>query len=204
MGDFFEQFDRVPVQQKVLLLLFVLGAIAAAFYVTIYTSLADEIVSKRNQVQKADERLAELRALEGDIERIRKDIDGLCERQASFLAKLPDAPEYETLVKAIDSQARLAGLTVEQQNPKPQVKAANYTTIPVEMAVRGSYDQIADFLYFLGRQQRIINVSDIDLGAAAARKGSATGMAPTLSAKFTIKTYFADAKTQSGGAACKK
>ena len=38
----------------------------------------------------------------------------------------------------------------------------NYTTVRVRVELKGTYDEVADFFYFIGRQQRIVNV-DIEL-----------------------------------------
>jgi hypothetical protein len=99
----------------------------------------------------------------------------------------------------------------------------NYSTIPVELKLEGTYDQISDFFYFIGRQQRIVNVSDIELARPANQSnwivvGNAgqadegvgdwfydTGEGPTapiLDVQCTLRTYFADTSAAAGGEAC--
>jgi type IV pilus assembly protein PilO len=165
MGEFLEQLDRIPTSQKILLLLLLSAGVVVAFYLLVYSSLEDEIAQTQQRISQTQDQRAEMKAQSNDISRLKSEIKGLCERQSTFLEKLPPRAEVGTLLQSIHQQAQLVGLQIERFENDDEIPSANYTTIPVKMNIRGTYDQIADFYYFIGRQQRIVNVKNISLSA---------------------------------------
>jgi type IV pilus assembly protein PilO len=165
MGEFLEQLDRIPTSQKILLLLLLSAGVVVAFYLLVYSSLEDEIAQTQQRISQTQDQRAEMKAQSNDISRLKSEIKGLCERQSTFLEKLPPRAEVGTLLQSIHQQAQLVGLQIERFENDDEIPSANYTTIPVKMNIRGTYDQIADFYYFIGRQQRIVNVKNISLMA---------------------------------------
>lgn len=221
MSDFLDQFDKVPLSQKLLLQILLMLGIFVAYFFVFQTKIEEEIDREHNRARTLSDQRAELHAGTDDIERIREDIRELCERQETFLEKLPPREEVPSLLQSINQQAELTGLVIQTFQRNANVPGANYTTIPVAMELEGTYDQISDFFYFIGRQQRIVNVSNISLdlpqrgggwrlteGQASADELDwflATGAElgpPTLSVSCTLKTYFADAAAITGGEAC--
>jgi type IV pilus assembly protein PilO len=218
MGDFLEQFDKVPASQKVLLLLLLAAGIFVAFYLLLYSPAEDQIREQQERVDSLTQQRAELQTSQGALEQVRADITELCQRQGSFMEKLPPRAEVPGLLQAIQQQARVSQLSIERFTREDDVPMPNYTQIPVSMEVVGTYDKIADFFYYVGRLERIVNVSDITISmprggsgwssygdrnlvhaSAAMRGGRAPVGPPTLNVTFQISTYFADA-TASGGA----
>lgn len=207
MGEFLEQLDRIPTSQKILLLLLLSAGVVVAFYLLVYSSLEDEIAQTQQRISQTQDQRAEMKAQSGDISRLKSEIKGLCERQSTFLEKLPPRAEVGTLLQSIHQQAQLVGLQIERFENEDEVPSANYTTIPVKMNIRGTYDQIADFYYFIGRQQRIVNVKNISLSSD---KGGSTatidvvsvaasvGLGPAASVGRTNAAV--DAATSQGGA----
>lgn len=171
MGEFLEQLDRIPTSQKILLLLLLSAGVVVAFYLLVYSALEDTIAQTQQRISQTQDQRAEMKAQSNDISRLKGEIKVLCERQSTFLEKLPPRAEVGTLLQSIHQQAQLVGLQIERFENDDEVPSANYTTIPVKMNIRGTYDQIADFYYFIGRQQRIVNVKNISL---TADKGGST------------------------------
>lgn len=165
MGEFLEQLDRIPTSQKILLLLLLSAGVVVAFYLLVYSALEDSIAQTQQRISQTQDQRAEMKAQSNDITRLKGEIKGLCERQSTFLEKLPPRAEVGTLLQSIHQQAQLVGLQIERFEHDDEVPSANYTTIPVKMNIRGTYDQVADFYYFIGRQQRIVNVKNISLSA---------------------------------------
>ncbi len=221
MGDFLEQLDKVPNSQKVLLLLLLLAGLFVGFYLLLYSPIVEEIQQASNQTQELNRTRAELLANSDDVERIRADIAELCQRQASFMEKLPPRAEIPSLLQSIHQQAQFVGLSIERFQRNDDVPGVRYTRIPVQMEVRGTYDQVSDFFYFIGRQQRIVNVSDIALEVQREanpwrtteaiarstpefmRQRAAIGP-PTLNVRCEVSTYYATAGASAGGEVCAK
>jgi type IV pilus assembly protein PilO len=215
-----EKFDEIPASQKLLLLLLVAVGVFVGFYLGLYSTLEEELESETSRAQALATRRAELVSSQDDIERIRREIAALCARQGSVLERLPARAEVPSLLQSIHQQARLVGLDIEQFERKDDAPGASYTRIPVAMRVQGTYDQIADFFYFIGRQQRIVNVRDIRMSivrtnnpwratAVSSNEGlpdflreRATIGSPPLSVTCEVSTYYADQAAAAGGDAC--
>lgn len=221
MGDFLEQFDKVPASQKVLLLLLLTAGIFVAFYLLLYSPAEEQIRAQQERVNTLTQQRAELQTSQGALEQVRADIMELCQRQGTFMEKLPPRAEIPGLLQAIQQQARVSQLQMERFERADDIPLANYTQIPVQMEITGSYDKIADFFYYVGRLERIVNVSDISIrmpsqgggwssygdrsmsGANAAMRGNRALIGPpTLNVKCEISTYFADAATAGGVEIC--
>lgn len=210
MGEFLEQLDRIPTSQKILLLLLLAAGVVVAFYLLVYSSLEDSIAQTQQRISAAQDQRAEMKAQSNDIARLKSEIKGLCDRQSTFLEKLPPRAEVGTLLQSIHQQAQLVGLQIERFENDDEVVAPNYTTIPVKMNIRGTYDQVADFFYFIGRQQRIVNVKNIDLATDKASSSATIDGAPVPAGQgltaaaanaSTAKTDAALAGTPAAGAA---
>jgi type IV pilus assembly protein PilO len=223
MSDFLDQFDKVPNSQKLLLLVLLMFGIGVGYFFLFQSEIEAQIEAERDRYEMLSNQSAQLRAGAHDIDRIRGEIEDLCERQSTFLEKLPPAEEIPSLLQSINQQAELTGLAIQVFERKMVVPGPNYSTIPVELKLEGTYDQISDFFYFIGSAQRIVNVSEISLRAmdgGAANwtvrggghvedgdegwfydTGDGPG-APRLDVECTLRTYFADTSAVAGGEAC--
>lgn len=221
MSDFLDQFDKVPLSQKVILLIVLMAAIYVGYYFAFDQKLAEEIEAQKRSIRELSEKKAELQAGADDLERLEKEIDVLCVRQESFLEKLPPAEEVPALLQAINQQGSLTGLVVKSFELQEKEPGPNYTTIPVAMTLEGTYDEIADFFYYIGRQQRIVNVADIQISTKVwinpwSQQHGARGVthdfandrdevgAPDLEVRCRLQTYFTDAAKAGGNEICKK
>ena len=199
MGDLLVQLDKIPTSQKMLLLLLLAVGIFVLFYLLLYSGLEEQIASAKTRINTLQDKRAELKAQSGDIDHLKTEIQELCQRQSSFIEKLPPRAEVGSLLQSIHQQAQLVGLQIDRFERKEDVPSTNYTTIPVEMRIQGTYDQIADFFYFVGRQQRVVNVRDISLTSKDADNQIGP---PRLQVSCEVSTYYTDLSTQKGGEAC--
>jgi type IV pilus assembly protein PilO len=219
MSDFLDQFDKVPLSQKVLLLVLLgLGVFVAYFFLfrqDIETQLADQ----NRRLQDLSNQRAELNASVEDVDRIQEEIEELCSRQEAFLDKLPPRAEIPSLLSDINQQGQLSGLEIQEFRRLQMLPGPNYNTVPVSVRLKGSYDEIADFFYFVGRQQRIVSVNNISIAGEPnvnpwrvtemdgrglmdfARDREEIGP-PELSVNCTLRTYYTSAATFAGGEIC--
>lgn len=219
MGELLEQLDKVPTSQKVLLLLLLCAGLFVAFYLLIYSPQVEQLQQEANRTQELNRTRAELLANTDDVNRIRAEIAELCQRQSTFMERLPPRAEIPSLLQSIHQQAQFVGLQIERFQRDDDVPGARYTQIPVQMEVIGSYDQVSDFFYFIGRQQRIVNVSDISLRIQTTAnpwrvterdsratpefmRNRATLGPPQLRVTCEVSTYYAQSGNTVGGDAC--
>ena len=77
--------------------------------------------------------------------------------------KLPKSAEIPSLLQRIHNQAKTAGLEIQRFERRNDAPQDFYVEIPVAMELSGTYDELANFFYYVGRMTRIVNVRGISL-----------------------------------------
>jgi type IV pilus assembly protein PilO len=134
------------------------------------TALEDELQAKRTKSNARAEFERELQLLTGQV------------RQAE--ARLPDEREIASLLSNIASNARAVGLDLTLFRNRQESYADFYARVPVEMTMRGTYHELAQFLDRVKRLDRIVNVSDI-----AIRQPDVRGDLVLVDASCTATTF---------------
>lgn len=133
-------------------------------------ALQTELTAKRAKSDAREEFERELAQLTGQV------------RQAE--ARLPDEREIANLLSNIASNARAVGLDLTLFRNRPESYADFYARVPVEMHMRGTYHELAQFLDRVKRLDRIVNVSDI-----AIRQPTVQGDLVLVEASCTATTF---------------
>lgn len=219
MSEVLDYFNKVSLPQKLLLLILLALGVFVGYFFIFKAEVDGAIAQKRQTEAELTQRRAELAAGVDDIDRVREEITDLCSRQDAFLDKLPPAAEIPSLLSAINQQGQLSGLDISRFVREEAMPGPNYTTVRVRVELKGTYDEVADFFYFIGRQQRIVNVGDIELKVVEwvnpwrTTETSGRGIEgfaldrddigpPELEVGCTLRTYYTNAADFGGGEIC--
>lgn len=205
MSDILDQFERIPGPQKLLILIGLMGGIALAFYFIIWTSQNEEIANAYSDIEAAFERQARLLADAENIERLRAEVEQLCQWQQVFMERLPSERGISQLLRSIQQQSQLTGVEISSSRIGADARGQQYTTVPLTIQMTGTYDEVSEFFYFLGRQPRIVNVRNIRLTAARGRRTASadgTSAGTPLNVTFNLATYYTDPGSVQGVEAC--
>jgi type IV pilus assembly protein PilO len=85
-------------------------------------------------------------------------------------AQLPDKKELPNLLKTISALGNESGLKFQLFRPLPEVPKEFYAEIPVEIKVVGGYHAVASFFYKVGMLDRIVNITNVEMGKAREEK----------------------------------
>ena len=99
---------------------------------------------------------------------------------------IPSAEELPDLLDAISTEARRTGVDLSLIQPTGAEVAEFYTRSTYDLAVIGSYHQIADFLTRVGSLPRIITPIGLNV---TVQEGELRNGNPRLEARFAIETY---------------
>jgi type IV pilus assembly protein PilO len=187
MNDFVDKFNAVPLAQRVFGLILVMVLIVAGAYFALLEPLSVEIASqeqKLSQLQREKERLEQLKRNRAIV------LAQLEKLKAQLLIaqeKLPQDAEIPSLLQRIHNQGKTAGLDINKFKRLPDRPQQFYVEIPVEMELRGTYDELANFLYYVGRMTRIVNVNNLDM--TRVNKGLVPDGELTIKAQGTTFRY---------------
>jgi type IV pilus assembly protein PilO len=112
-------------------------------------TLQTEYDAKRAKSNARDEFAKELQQLGASV------------KQAE--ARLPDEREIADVLANVASSARAVGLDITLFRPKSETYSTFYANVPVEMTMRGTYHELAQFLDRVRQLDRIVNVGEIGM-----------------------------------------
>ena len=96
-----------------------------------------------------------------NLDRARAEVAKLNGDLGSAIAQLPDTKEIPDLLSNISSLGRESGLDIIQFKQRPEQFEDFYAAVPVDILVRGTYNQVTTFFDKVSRMARIVNVTSV-------------------------------------------
>lgn len=158
-----EQLFDLPRTQRILYFAGFLALLLFLYFFLFYWPRSQQLAEKREAINSSLLQRDRLSALAANLEKAREEVRELNARLKEAAAQLPDEKEIPDLLSSISSLGRESGLEVLLFRLKPETLQDFYAEVPVEMAARGGYHQVAVFFDKVRRMDRIINIADITL-----------------------------------------
>lgn len=161
-----------PAGQKLALLVLVLGAIAGGFYYYVAQPKLDLIASLQGEVGKLE---AEIQTNTVKVKHLDELIAANQQLEIELARKkerLPPEDEAVTLLKQLSDLAIRLGLDIKLWKPGNQIEDPSklFLRLPVSVEVAGGYHTAALFFDRIKNLPRIMNVSDLRMGAPKPEK----------------------------------
>jgi len=172
--------------------------LAAAVHYAWLRGVNQDIERKTVELKGLQDEIAKGRSAERKLSQFREEVKRLELELAKLLQILPSARNTEDLIKRIEALTRQGDFTLKRFTPGEPAAKEFYSEYPIDIALEGTYHNLALFFDRMSRFSRIINVEDLKVGALD-RPGKSIG------ANFTAKTfiYTGDENAPAGGAAGK-
>ncbi len=163
----------IPLEKKfkvaIALLLFILPIVL--FYFLWFqpqqeknSQLSNQRTTLKRDLQKAKTKAANRGKLQAEL-------NATEERFAEASLLLPKEKEIPTLLTNISALGRGAGLDFLTFKPQSDVPKDFYSEIPVDIKVRGPYHSMGTFLDQISKLDRIVTVSNINMGGPKKESG---------------------------------
>jgi type IV pilus assembly protein PilO len=163
MNPKMEKLFKLPLYQRFLLLFVVLGLLVAAFVYFLYNPAREELVKRQAELDRLQVQLQEKQRIANNLPRFKAEYEQMQKQLVLALNELPNQKEIPSLLKSIAGLARDNGLEVLLFKPEKEAVKQFYAEVPVSLALRGTYHQMAFFCQAVSRLARIVNVVDIKL-----------------------------------------
>jgi type IV pilus assembly protein PilO len=168
-----------------------------------YPVRREKIKALEKEYAKLSAELEKARKMVGNLARLEAEYERLHEQWLSAQELLPEEKEMPDLLRQVTTAGNKAGVEFALFEPQAPQPKEFFSEHPVRLKVRGNYHQIGIFLSRLANMPRIVNVSKLDLKAAAIEqkaRGKAKGKesanptpsvktASTVEAEFTLSAY---------------
>ncbi len=142
------------------------------------------LADRQGRAEELERQHAERRRRAARLEPIRSEVRELAAALGEAAAELPDRKEIPDLLSTVSRLGRESGLEILSFRQRPENLHGFYVEVPVEMLMRGTYAELAEFFDDVGRLDRIVNVKTIALKSPVV-----TPERVTLDASCTVVTF---------------
>jgi type IV pilus assembly protein PilO len=161
MDQRLEKILKLPNKQKVAILLAILLIEGGALFWVMYLPRHKELGQLQGTLTSLRTQVEETRKIANNLPRFKREYDDLNRELEKALTELPNQKEIPTLLTSITAAGKDAGLDFLVFKPKPEEPRDFYAVVPVDIAVSGSYYNVANFFAAVSKLSRIVNISNV-------------------------------------------
>ncbi|MCG2709721.1 MAG: type 4a pilus biogenesis protein PilO [Thermodesulfovibrionales bacterium] len=171
------KFDlkKVPKGARIAIAVTPAVIIAILFVMFVYMPKTKEIKKLNTVISAQENEIAKNKTIAAKLDILKVENDKLIKELKELQEKLPEEEGVSTLIQQIAEIAVRADIDILTW--KPEIKKAHPSgiveEIPFSLTLAGTYHNLGSFFSSLTRLNRIVNVSDIQLGDPKARKEEA-------------------------------
>src|SRR5215831_10366348 len=148
-----------------------------------FRNLNREIADKKVELDGLNQEIAKGRAAERKLSQFREEVKRLELELSKLLQILPSKRNTEELIKRIETLTRQGDFTLKTFKPGDFVQKDFYAEWPIQVAVEGTYHNLALFFDRMSRFSRIINVEDLKINTLDNTPGK------SIQSNFVAKTF---------------
>ena len=175
-------------RQVMLLAALVIGGIGYATYTYVYVPRSTEVGELETRLERLEAQNAtarQLTAREGRSQ-VERQLALYRDQLVQVEGLIPSSEELPDLLDAISAEAQRSGVELSLIQPVGASAEQFYTRRTYDLAVRGGYHEIGEFLTEIASLRRIITPINLSVSVMDAEPGQNE---PELEAKFAIETY---------------
>ncbi|MDI6753602.1 MAG: type 4a pilus biogenesis protein PilO [Thermodesulfobacteriota bacterium] len=157
---------KLPTSRKILFFVLIMAVILGLYFYLVYLPNSQELEKKTAEMGKLETQIRELRTIAANMKRFQAEAAKLREELNLAIAQLPTSKEIPSLLANVSNLGKEAGLEFLLFRPSPEITRDFYSEIPVEIKVKGTYNEVAIFFDKVGKMPRIVNISGVTMEGA--------------------------------------
>ena len=161
-----ETIVKLPTSRKVIILVLLIAVMAGLFLYLIYWPNLEVLKKKKAEVEVLERQVRELRTVAANMKRFQEEAARLREELKVAITQLPTSKEIPSLLSNISQLGKDSGLEFLLFKPVGEINKDFYAEIPVEIKVKGAYNNVAIFFDKVGKLPRIVNISEVSMDSA--------------------------------------
>jgi type IV pilus assembly protein PilO len=158
-------------------------ALAIGIHYAWIRGINEDIARKRVQLKGLQDEISKGRAAERKLSQFREEVKRLELELGKLLQILPSSRNTEELIKRIETLTRQGDFTLKKFTPAEPIAKEFYSEYPIDIALEGTYHNLALLFDRMSRFSRIINVEDLRVANLENVAGK------SISAQFVAKTF---------------
>ena len=179
-----EKILKLPTRQKLALLGLVVLLEAAAIFYGLYQPRMTEAHDLQAKVDDLQKQIQDNRSIANNLPRYKSEYEQLKADLDHALTELPNQKEIPSLLTSISSAGKAAGLDFLLFRPKAEVPKDFYAEVPVDVAVSGTFYNVADFFVAVANLPRIVSINNVSFSDIKIANGRTTLKVNCLATTF--------------------
>jgi len=163
--------QKTPMSQKLAVVGLLLVMLGVGHYFLIYTDQDEELARLDGQLAKLEEELMAKQEIAGNLTKYKKKVEYLQQKLEEKKKNLPDDANLDQLLKTLNELSEKSDMRIMKFIPQPEAMKNFYAEIPVAMEIEGNYHEIATFFDKVSKEERIINITNIEFADPSVRNG---------------------------------
>jgi type IV pilus assembly protein PilO len=184
MDKLYTFIQKTPNAQKLAALALLLVMIVGGHYWLVYRGQADDLKKQERALATLEEELQEKQEIAGNLSMFKKKVEFLQQKLEEKKKNLPDNTNMDMLLKTLNELSEKSDIRIVNFAPKPEVRKNFYAEIPVQMKIEGNYHEITTFFDKVSKEDRIINITNIQMKNPKEKSGKIV-----LKASCMAKTF---------------
>jgi len=139
--------------------------VTGILYFAVYRRMDEQnrLDNQKLQAQKVE--IGDLRKYENNMPELNRQIANLKAQLEIQKHIVPDESEADRFMHLMQDTAQSSGIEIRRWTAKPVASKEYYTEVPFDLELDGPYDSVLNFFDKVAGLERIINVSNLQLGA---------------------------------------
>ena len=184
MNKLVEDILARPQAQKIAILAVAVILLSALYYTFLYGPQSDAISKLAQSVETTRTEKTAKQRQAANLARLQQDLVEAEAKLKEVVAQLPDRKEIPDLLTNLSTKAREAGLEILLFRPRSETFQEFYAEIPVDIVVRGGFQNAVTFFDDVSKLSRIVNIDNIEF-----RNPKVTGDQVVLDVSNLATTY---------------
>lgn len=150
---------------KVIGLVLIAALLTGVLYLAIYRRMDEQNRLDSQKLQARQVEIGGLRRYENNIPELNRQIANLKAQLEIQKHIVPDESEADRFMHLMQDTAQSAGIEIRRWTAKPAASQEYYTEVPFDLELDGPYYSVLNFFERVAGVERIINISNLQLGA---------------------------------------
>jgi type IV pilus assembly protein PilO len=155
--------SKLPLAGKIGVGAVLCALLGVAYYVLLHTDVAARIDREKARTGELEAELSRERQSQASYFADRDELAMRQQKQRELNKVLPTDTEAATFLSALQAVSNISGIDLKAWTPQDEVAQAFFAKVPMRLTITGRFHQIAKFIYEVGKQDRIINMENLEL-----------------------------------------
>jgi type IV pilus assembly protein PilO len=155
--------SKLPLAGKIGVGAVLCALLGVAYYVLLHTDVAARIDREKARTGELDAELSRQRQSQASYFADRDELAMRQQKQRELNKVLPTETEAATFLSALQAVSNISGIDLKAWSPMEEVAQTFFAKVPMRLTITGRFHQIAKFVYEVGKQDRIINMENLEL-----------------------------------------